>query len=914
MPEPLSHIIWQRLPDINLPRQTRKPPFRQFPYRQNQSQHGVTLKRSFEGKLQGVKQKRESVGLDPSSLMILELTFLSESQRNLLERLGVSIVDERETDTPLQNIEYSVTVTFDNTQRKSSFSSANTNALSIQKILPVRASGGLADSTKLDLRFSNEALAKQFIANAPYPNLGIVKTYKNPQERSEQITHRLIVEFTDDHVINQFLDEWQAYIDKRDDRLILTATQRAELFDTLETLDSIKTQDKMSDAIANILNQKDNETEYYIDVDLWHPGDPLLRAEAIRQFRSAIQSLGGRVTDGPKSIADTLLIARVKGNTSTINWMISYDRTAWVDIPPKPELFKSTLQSQFAPPISLVQVPDDGPIACVIDSGVVSGHPLFDGVIIEEYDFDSGENSVSDLVGHGTHVAGVVVYGDVQKCFEANDWEPKVRILSGKIMKRNESGDAAFADETRIDIQIEEAIRYFHKEYDCKVFNLSIGHPGRPFRGGRQSAWALLLDNLSRELDVVIVVPTGNVIPEFPDEETRTTPQLEDRIKQTIISGANKIIDPASSALAITVGSLAHSDTSTTTEGRRDIVATCRNALSPFTRTGLLEVQGRGINKSIKPEVVAYGGNLKIDSNSDRWNDRDPNLGITSLNFDYQSSNRLLRSSPGTSFAAPYITHICARLEAHLRSTLSEGVSANLIRALVVHSASQKPETRDWITGGADDADSRTKILRLAGYGVPELEKAMYSANNRVTLIAQSDIEDNKFHLYELNLPAIFIQASGLRTLAVTLAYDPPVKGKRKEYLSRTMWFDVFKNLTPIDIQNARSSINVDGGMPLDISKNILDLSIPKSDLKWSTVQSAVKTSNNRKTFSSSGDLSTPAKLHILVGCQRRIETDEDDKQKYSLVVSLKHSNSDLDLHQTIKQQISVRQQVRIRV
>lgn len=311
---------------------------------------------------------------------------------------------------------------------------------------------------------------------------------------------------------------------------------------------------------------------------------------------------------------------------------------------------------------------------------------------------------------------------------------------------------------------------------------------------------------------------------------------------------------------------------------------------------------------------MAYGGNLKLEFNS--WNDRDPKLGVASLNCDYQRNGLLLRSMPGTSFAAPYITHVCARLEAHLRRSFTGSpVSANLIRALVVHSASHPDETVTWLQNGQFNAEGMQKVLRASGYGVPDITTAMYSSDNRVTLITQEEIEDDHFHLYELELPDLFVSATGQRTFKVSLAYDPPVKGTRKEYLARTMWFEVFRGLTSEQIVAVRSNVNVDGGMPATLRDNsVLGLNIAKTSLQWSTVQSGSRTSSDRRTFGHKPDPNGPAKLHILVGSQRRFDEGSDNKQRYAVVVvvTLSHSDEDINLHQSIRQQ--VRQRVRVRV
>lgn len=542
----------------------------------------------------------------------------------------------------------------------------------------------------------------------------------------------------------------------------------------------------------------------------------------------------------------------------------------------------------------------------------MAGHPLLDGLVLDEVDFASGDLTASDTVGHGTHVAGVVVYGDILDCLENNTWEPSVNILSGKVMKGNQLGEAVFADERRVELQISEAVRYFHEQYGCRVFNLSIGHPQRPFAGGRQHPWALALDGLARELDIVIIVPTGNQSPEIP--VAVTTPQLHEQVRDNLYSDLHRLVDPACASIALTVGSLAHDENGTAPNnnlGTRNTVGAPMHGPSPFTRVGLSNEQGVGLHKAIKPELVAYGGNLKVEFNT--WNDRDPKLGVASLNFDYQRNGLLLRSAPGTSFAAPYVTHVCARLEAHLRRSFTDlPISANLIRALVVHSAKHPDETLAWLQNGQPNTEDMQRVLRVSGYGIPDITNAMYSADNRVTLVTQEEIEDDHFHLYELELPDLFVNAAGQRLFKVTLAYDPPVRQTRKEYLARTLWFEAFRGLTPEQIVAVRSNISVDGGMPVGLrNSSILGLNIAKTSLQWSTVQSGFKTSRDRRTFSYRPDPAGPAKLHILVGSQRRFDEGSSNNQRYALVVTLGHSE-DVNLHQSIRQQL--RQRVRVRV
>ena len=102
---------------------------------------------------------------------------------------------------------------------------------------------------------------------------------------------------------------------------------------------------------------------------------------------------------------------------------------------------------------------------------------------------------------------------------------------------------------------VKEAITYFHNKYGCRIFNLSAGNGDCIYQGGRQTPWASMLDDISRKLDIVIVVSAGNVcnplIEPFTDRE-----DLMRKSRDHLFEPEHSLIDPATSALSITVGSI----------------------------------------------------------------------------------------------------------------------------------------------------------------------------------------------------------------------------------------------------------------------------------------------------------------------------------------------------------------------
>ena len=59
-----------------------------------------------------------------------------------------------------------------------------------------------------------------------------------------------------------------------------------------------------------------------------------------------------------------------------------------------------------------------------------------------------------------------------------------------------------------------------------------------------------------------------------------------------------------------------------------------------------------------------------------------------------------------------------------------------------------------------------------------------------------------------------FISGSGERGVSVALAYDPPVRTSRRDYLGRTMWIEVMKGLTRDEVIRYRTRYDGPGDAP----------------------------------------------------------------------------------------------------
>ncbi len=774
----------------------------------------------------------------------------------------------------------------------------NQTAASTEELARLRASFGVAPDRFLVLRL--ETLDGEQRDTLERLNVAVVEEVE--EIRGGTTVHRLLVQFPDSESLTTFTTEYDRYADETTEATALPHAMRRNLFDALESVSTVTAEERTGRRLQR--EGPPTDALFYLDVDLWNPGTDNGQRELSNFFRAFVQSRGGRVARDPL-ITPSLFLLKVEANQSLLDELLQLDLVSLVDLPPSPPPEDSfDLLAPVIPPDPLPPVLSNGPLACVVDSGVTAGHPLLRDTVIEEADFGSGEGTASDLNGHGTQVGGLVVYGDIARRMQGNEWYPQVNIYSAKVLRNDPnsldptSPDATFPVEERVEDQLTRAIEYFHREHRCRVFNLSIGHMDRLYTGGRQLPWAEVLDELVRRLDIVIVVSAGNV----PDPEMPLaihSGQFKEQVAESLKEPRHRLIDPATSALSLTVGAVARRDDPSmlSLAAGAQLAASEIGCPSPFTR------RGPGVAGAVKPEVVAHGGNFGLDSMAGKpvWRRNDQNLAEPTLNRDFVSG-RLVRGVCGTSFAAAQVTHIAARMEAALRNDFQTEPSQNLVRALLVSSARPHDNLRNYFDKG--------DLLDTVGYGQPNIEYC-WSTPNRVSLVTEDIVPHRTFHVYSLVVPEIFLQEPGRRSISVSLAYDPPTRLSRRDYIATAMWLDVFGGLTTEQVIEYRSKYEGDGDPPKVPPRNRLRFDPAGRTIRMSTVQKRSWSSNQGTVFTNRPDPSGDASLHILVGCQERFPNPlGEDSQRYAMVVTLEHDSQSIDVYQQVRATVRTRARI----
>ncbi|VFN05352.1 MAG: hypothetical protein BECKG1743E_GA0114224_108532 [Candidatus Kentron sp. G] len=121
-----------------------------------------------------------------------------------------------------------------------------------------------------------------------------------------------------------------------------------------------------------------------------------------------------------------LTLYRVRCDTNQAKQLLHHRDVRSVDLPPSFGLELSVVLQDIQNFPAIADPGERAPGVVVLDSGLVTGHPLLSAAVGDAQSFLPGEEAV-DENGHGTHVAGLALHGD----FEASTAALKFRYHLG---------------------------------------------------------------------------------------------------------------------------------------------------------------------------------------------------------------------------------------------------------------------------------------------------------------------------------------------------------------------------------------------------------------------------------------------------------------------------------------------------
>jgi subtilisin family serine protease len=665
--------------------------------------------------------------------------------------------------------------------------------------------------------------------------------------------------------------------------------------------------DRVGRRLANAIGKNgesiDSATLYVLDVDLWHRGTTALAKVSVTEVQKLVQDgtkAGEKFSD--TFIGDVLCLARITVTGEKLSRLLEMDAVAEVDLPPQP--FFDAYSAATVTPRDFPSPPrpaPDGPRVCILDSGITSSHKLLANNIGHEEAILTDTTSPADANGHGTMVGGLAVFGDIRACYTAGRFSSPITLFSARV-----TNDASrFDDDKRIINQMRQAVEVFLAEpYNCKVFNISLGCPEPLLSDGnrRQGEWAQALDVVARDLKVLLVVSAGN-------HDASIATLTHDAEKALIgyphylFEPAAGLCDPATAAIPITVGALAEHDEPAVRKGsdKDDLVRPIAQAGQPTPSTRI----GPGLNDAIKPEFVAYGGNSTFHGSGPIRSTKRIDPGVAVMSFSHRPVlDQLFAYHVGTSFAAIRVARLAALVWHRIRQDFGQDPDPNLVRA-VLATATVMPEEACSLIEQTKGTDF---IPRVCGYGMVDAELALESSDRRVTLVAQGSITIDTFHIFQVPVPEEFQDDSKSKRIVVALAYDPPVRRRRTQYLGVDMCCSLFRNKSVEEIVEAYRAITQEERKSKSLPGAIQDSSKCKlapgvKALGTSTLQRCEWTSKTRLKDSDT--------FHLLVRADRNWAPSEITEQDFGVAVTLE-SNNPL-LYGVIRERIPVRQRTRLR-
>lgn len=632
--------------------------------------------------------------------------------------------------------------------------------------------------------------------------------------------------------------------------------------------------------------------------------------EQIAQFLTTLENIGIAYKHNSIIFPERAVLLVNANRTQLIELMLQSDLLAEFRAGQEPAGFwvnESNVEQQnwVNDLLGRIELVDSNVKVCLLDSGVNNGHqllqPLIDDANTLTVDNVWGTDDHESGAGHGTLMAGVAAYGKMEQVLVSQNQVPLThRLCSVKILPRPHQngtpkelwGDITAQAIARAEIQNPNMVLV----YCMSVTSTEDVNVGRP------SSWSGAMDNLAYgegENQRLIIVSAGNI---RDDESWQNYPY------SNFISSVQ---NPAQAWNAVVAG--AHTEKVQVTDPNfqnHSLVAN-EGELSPYSSTSLIWER----KWPVKPDVVFEGGNLL----------KAPDNNITSHeDLELLSTSKSIQIKPfdtvnATSAAAAQASWFAAKVAFEYPNAWAE-----TIRGLMIHSADWNNAMRNQHEKQNNKRDI-TNLLRTFGFGVPNLDKALYSQESALTFIAQetiqpfsykegssSDTETNEIHFFDLPWPSDLLLEMGQTPvkLRITLSYFiEPGAGEigwkdKYRYQSHGLRFDV--NNIGENEDDFRKRVNKAA------REEDEEVNGNAGSNRW------VIGTNNRSSGSihsdfwegTAADLATCNHIAIypVIGWwrERKHLGKVENKTRYSLIISLETPAQDVELYTTVRTMIEV--------
>jgi hypothetical protein len=293
------------------------------------------------------------------------------------------------------------------------------------------------------------------------------------------------------------------------------------------------------------------------------------------------------------------------------------------------------------------------------------------------------------------------------------------------------------------------------------VFCLSVTS-GSDVDRGRPSSWSGAIDNTAfgpENNSKLIIVSAGNTQP-------------DDWSDYPASNITRSVHNPGQAWNALTVGAYTQKAIVSNPEYIDYKPLAPPDGLSPFSSTSFIWDRKKW---PVKPDVLFEGGNILVAPDGQLIEAHEDLSLLSTAKSPFYKHFDVINA---TSAAAAQATYMAAKIQYHYPDAWPE-----TIRALIINSADWTEELFSQFNLNPNSKRDVKDMLRIAGYGVPSLQKAIYTTDQNITLIAQETIQpfdkvDGKYmtkemHFFRLPWPEEELMANpdAPVKLKITLSY-----------------------------------------------------------------------------------------------------------------------------------------------
>ncbi|MDI3205412.1 S8 family peptidase [Pseudomonas shahriarae] len=438
------------------------------------------------------------------------------------------------------------------------------------------------------------------------------------------------------------------------------------------------------------------------------------------------------------------------------------DKTEWV----------TDLASRINPPTH------DCPAVCILDNGVNYAHPFLQSAIsADDCQAINSRWGTDDHHGHGTNVAGAALFGDLTFALaDQRTVDLNIRLESVKFLPPPEMGGndpSSYGVITQAAVSLAES----NAPERGRVFCMAVSN--QDVSGERPTTWSSAIDQIC----------SGSMIGDISDDEEPGPRRLfilsagnvPDSTSPLVTSelGEFPIEDPGQAWNALAVGGFTDKTDLHDAPGYEGWSALAQvGDHSPYSRASIDWEHSRS---PVKPEIVFEAGNKAVSPNGSEVISGLPALSslTTSRDFTKNPFEEFWATSSATAQAAGMAAAIMSKFPNFWPET---------IRGLMIHSAQWTPAMLGRLHG--QTKKNRMILARHFGYGVPQLQRALASAQNDLALISEAQIQPfkrdrndrgrevgdpcfNEVHYYDLPWPISELERLENREvqLKITLSY-----------------------------------------------------------------------------------------------------------------------------------------------